>query len=67
MTNIVFFIIIGEDRHDIISNEIRTNLTINLLMNSLIYLMSAVPTVLHFIHMLTFVGRLVLVSVFNIL
>lgn len=60
------FIFIGTHRHDIISNEIRTNLTINFVMNNLMYLMLAVPgvNVIHMITPVTGAPSLVLVSAF---
>lgn len=64
--SILSFIFIGAHRHDIISNEIRTNLTINFLMNNLMYLMLAVPgvNVIHMITLVTGAPSLVLVSAF---
>lgn len=66
LSHIVFFIFIGAHRHDIISNEIRTNLTINFVMNSLVCPMLAVPgvNVIHMITLVTGAPSLVLVSAF---
>ncbi len=56
----------GAHRHDIISNEIRTNLTINIVMNDLKCPMLTVPgvNVIHKITLVTGAPSLVLVSAF---
>lgn len=53
-------------RHDIISNEIRTNLTINSVMNDLMCLTLAAPgvNVIHMITLVTLAADLLLVSAF---